>query len=120
MPPAEGRCSAHDIMQFYPSYAIAYRIVAVPRSVSCQPTIHPEKEMKRLFARAAAVVAVLMIGNIASVAASKPKTDYTPQECAKLEHEYRALQQKEKNHTLKAADRARMQHIDDVTNVFCS
>jgi hypothetical protein len=75
--------------------------------------------VKRLLAGTAAVVAVLMTGNAAS-AQNKPKTNYTPQECAKLEREYRALQQKEKNHTLTAAERARMQHIDDINNVFCS
>jgi hypothetical protein len=74
--------------------------------------------MKPLFTRTAAILAVLMIGNFVTVAVSK--TNYTPQECAKLEREYRALQQKEKNHTLTPADRARMNHIDDINNVFCS
>lgn len=76
--------------------------------------------MKRLLAPAAAVLAMLIIGNIAASAANKPKTNYTPQECAKLEREYRALQQKERNHTLTPADKARRNHIDDINNVFCS
>lgn len=74
--------------------------------------------MMSLLTRTAAVVAALMIGNFVTVAVSK--TNYTPQECAKLEREYRALQQKERNHTLTPAERARMNHIDDINNVFCS
>lgn len=76
--------------------------------------------MKRLLAPTAAVVAVLIVGNVAAVAANKPKTDYSPQECAKLEREYQALQAKERKGKLTPAERARMGHIDDINNIYCS
>jgi hypothetical protein len=75
--------------------------------------------MRPLFASATVALAVLMIANAAS-ARDNAKKDYTPQECAKLEREYKALQNKEKLGTLTAAERARMGHIDDVNNIYCS
>jgi len=75
--------------------------------------------MRLLFASAATALAALMIGNAAS-ARDNAKTDYTPQECAKLEREYQALQRKEKEGTLTAAERARMGQIDDINNIYCS
>jgi hypothetical protein len=75
--------------------------------------------MRLFFASAAIALGTLMIGNAAS-AGDNAKTDYTPQECAKLEREYQALQRKEKQGTLTAAERARMGHIDDVNNIYCS
>lgn len=75
--------------------------------------------MRLLFASATAALAVLMIANAAS-AGDNAKKDYTPQECAQLEREYKALQIKEKQGTLTAAERARMGHIDDINNIYCN
>jgi hypothetical protein len=75
--------------------------------------------MKILCTGAVLALAALIVGN-AAFARNKPKTDYSPQECAKLDREYQALQAKEKRHGLTPAERARMGHIDDINNIYCS